>query len=195
MPANAATPVIIDFEDLAVGSAVSSLDNGNVVVSTLRQPLKFNTNTVPGVAMVFDSSNPSGGDTDLGSPNESFGGPGIGGAGEMGMPFENSQAHGNVLIISEDGNGNDPDDNRNGGFITLDFGSSPRYVDSFGLLVSAFSRLYLLANRVAFSRRTRRKALRFMCLPTIAIQRLSMARVDTMRTSLFMLVSPECIGW
>ena len=33
---------------------------------------------VPAPAMIFDSSNPTGDDDDLGTPNEDFGGPGVG---------------------------------------------------------------------------------------------------------------------
>jgi hypothetical protein len=75
--------------------------------------------------LIFDSScapgsipaDCSGNDDDLGSPNQDFGGPGIGDGGAAGSPFENFSALGNVLIIAEDlfdGNGDglvdDPDD-------------------------------------------------------------------------------------
>ncbi len=50
------------------------------------------------IAMIFDSSNPTGGDTDLYTPNL-----------------------GNLLIISEDGDTNDPDDERRGGLLTFAF--------------------------------------------------------------------------
>ena len=72
-------------------------------------------------AMIFDSSNPSGNDDDLGSPNETFGGPGKGDGGEQGQPGENYDTLGNVLIISEDGDQSDPDDNAGGGVITFTF--------------------------------------------------------------------------
>ena len=72
-------------------------------------------------AMIFDSSNPTGGDADLGSPNSDFFGPGIGVGGSSGMPGENSVPRGNVLIISEDGDQLDPDDNASGGFIYFEF--------------------------------------------------------------------------
>jgi hypothetical protein len=51
--------------------------------------------------VIFDSSNPTCGDTDLGSPNEDFDGPGIGAGGEAGQPGANSQALDKVLIINE----------------------------------------------------------------------------------------------
>ncbi len=72
---------------------------------------------VPNAAVVFDSSAPTGGDPDLGSPNETFGGPGIGLAGELGSPFQNAVALGKILVLAEnlvdannDGLVDDPDD-------------------------------------------------------------------------------------
>jgi len=57
--------------------------------------------------MIFDSSHPSGGDFDLGTPNEYYGGPGKGVAGGPG-PTQNDKALGNVVIVSEDGDSTDP---------------------------------------------------------------------------------------
>lgn len=72
-------------------------------------------------AWIFDSANPTGGDTDLGTPNAAFGGPGVGNGGASGAGINNT-ALGNVLIIQENNN-NTPDDNRSGGDIVLDFAS------------------------------------------------------------------------
>ncbi|MFQ5524817.1 MAG: SdrD B-like domain-containing protein [Thermoanaerobaculia bacterium] len=76
-----------------------------------------------GPAMIFDSRVPTGGDTDLGSPNETCAPPGlgVGTGGELGQPGENCVPQGNILIISEDGDASDPDDNLNGGTLTFDF--------------------------------------------------------------------------
>lgn len=55
-------------------------------------------------AIIFDSSCPggcSGGDDDLGTPNASFGGPGIGSGGAAGNGAENDTALGNLLIIHQ----------------------------------------------------------------------------------------------
>ena len=49
-------------------------------------------------AMIFDSNNPTE-DPDLGTPNSTFGGPGIGEGGEIGEIGENKIPLGNVLII------------------------------------------------------------------------------------------------
>ncbi len=83
--------------------------------------------------MIFDSSNPTGGDDDLGTPNETFGGPGIGSGGEAGQPGENAVALGNVLIISEDNDSSDPDDNSGGGTLSFTF-AYPVRVDQVGIL-------------------------------------------------------------
>ena len=80
--------------------------------------------------MIFDSSSPTGGDFDLGSPHQAFGGPGIGKFGKVG-PFKNTQAHGNVLTISEDGNSTEPDDS--GGTLEFQF-DPPVGIESVGLL-------------------------------------------------------------
>lgn len=80
-------------------------------------------------ALIFDSANPTGGDLDLGTPNEDFGGPGVGIGGELGSPFVNRRHQGGVLVVADDltdadGDGlvDDPGDFGDaGGSITLDF--------------------------------------------------------------------------
>ncbi len=91
----------IDFEGLPAGtlvSAVSAADGTGPVLVKGLNPKRFGTlNT----ALIFDSSNPTGGDFDLGSPHQDFGGPGIGAGGKAGGPFENKTALGKILIIAE----------------------------------------------------------------------------------------------
>ncbi len=95
---------IIDFESFNAGDIVSEIsitdpfENFGVNGITMAFP---NSNA----AMIFDSSNPTGGDFDLGTPNELYGGPGIGNGGAS-----NDTALGNVLILSEDLDASDPDD-------------------------------------------------------------------------------------
>lgn len=84
-------------------------------------------------AMIFDSSSPTGGDSDLGSPNKDFGGPGVGNGGRRGHAGENSSALGKILIISEDGDTSDPDDNANGGRLIFTF-DQPTRIDQVQLL-------------------------------------------------------------
>ena len=61
-------------------------------------------------AMIFDTNNPTGGDTDLRYSDK-----------------------GKVIIISEDNDSSDPDDNAHGGTITFDF-DNPSLVESIELL-------------------------------------------------------------
>jgi len=52
--------------------------------------------------LIFDSANPPGVDYDLGTPNEDFGGPGIGTGGESGAAHENTEAQGNIIVWAQD---------------------------------------------------------------------------------------------
>ena len=91
---------------------------------------------------IFDTADPGGekpsdcGDSDLGAPNKYCpgGGPGKGIGGEPGKPGENCEPLGNVLIVQEPGE-DCPDDNGDGGLITLDFpAEGGNYVYEIGLL-------------------------------------------------------------
>jgi Tol biopolymer transport system component len=84
-------------------------------------------------AMIFNSAKPTGYDWDLGSPNEDFGGPGRGTGGEEGQPGENRWPLGNVLIISEDGDQEDPDDHYAGGTFIFTF-ETPSMIHEVQLL-------------------------------------------------------------
>jgi len=90
----------LDFEagNLAPGTTVTEQFD-NLTISSDELPL-----------MIFDTSNPTGGDTDLAS-----------------------DTLGNVLILSEDGDSSDPDDSAAGGTIFFDW-DSPINVESVGLL-------------------------------------------------------------
>ena len=83
--------------------------------------------------MIFDSSHPTGGDEDLGTPNKDFGGPGVGNAGKRGKPMENSVSQRNVVIISEDEDSSDPDDHGKGGVLKFVF-TNPVDLKEVGLL-------------------------------------------------------------
>ncbi|WP_253155892.1 RHS repeat-associated core domain-containing protein [Stieleria tagensis] len=90
--------------------------------------MTVSTNDPNKPAMIFDSSAPTGGDSDLGTPNRRFDGPGLGNAGAT-----NTTAQGNILIISEDNDAADPDDNAAGGVLVFDF-EAPVMLDEIGLL-------------------------------------------------------------
>lgn len=53
-------------------------------------------------AVVFDSRYPTGGDPDLGTPNEDFGGPGVGESGGADGEYPNRRSLGNVMIVAKD---------------------------------------------------------------------------------------------
>ena len=131
----------IDFEGLSEGQIIVSISNGAgatglpagaVTVRGFNPAFGVNVNA----ALVFDSSCDPGGlptdcsgdDPDLGTPNEAFGGPGVGAGGGPG-PFQNDIGRGNVAIIAEDfDDGNtdglvdDPDDaDQRGQYIEFDF--------------------------------------------------------------------------
>jgi hypothetical protein len=75
---------------------------------------KLVNNVAGGMARIFDSSNPTGGDDDLGSPNETCqpsGGPGKGEGGEVGKNGENCAALNKLLFIQEDNLGISGDPN------------------------------------------------------------------------------------
>jgi hypothetical protein len=118
-----------DFEGLAAGTIVAGIrTNGETVASDPYMGFEFSVigNGSSNSLCVFDSSNPTGGDFDLGTPNQDFGGPGRGDGGRAGMPGANKTPQGKVLIIPEnmldvnqDGRVDTPDDNHFGGQITI----------------------------------------------------------------------------
>lgn len=109
--------VLIDFNGLEAGLIVESVSSGNGISGTAisGSVSVYGENVSNGAsdvnhAMIFDTDKPTGGDEDLVVPGED---------------------HQEVLIISEDLNGAEPDDNAPpGGVFTLDFsGFGPGYVD------------------------------------------------------------------
>lgn len=126
----ATCPFVIDFNTDGYGSALPAGTQLANQYSNLGFTISASNNRPghPDKAITFDSSNPTGGDTDLGTPNVAFGGPGIGAGGGLGQPGENNTALGNLVIVAEDdvdanndGLVDDPDDEAQGGTITIDF--------------------------------------------------------------------------
>ena len=114
----------IDFEGIAEGTIVTEVTSvgGEGPISVEGRNPDFGE---ADAAMIFDSAcdgGCSGQDPDLGTPNEDFGGPGIGDGGSAGMPNQNDTEQGNILIISEDLDSGDPDDvDVNGANVSFDF--------------------------------------------------------------------------
>ena len=108
-----------DVENLPKGTILSEVDI-DLGGGASAGPVSVH-GTLPGFpqnrAVIFDSSLRTGGDTDLGTPNQDFGGPGIGNGGGTGSQFPNDQEQLNILIVAEDlvdadndGLVDDPDD-------------------------------------------------------------------------------------
>ena len=121
-----------DFNGPDAGTVVSGNDTGgSIVPGTLFPGFTLsvqNDGNGPHTIIIFDSADPTGGDPDLGTPNQSCGGPGVGWGGQAGEPGENCVARGNLIIIAEDvvdsnGDGlvDDPDDEAGGGLVTFAF--------------------------------------------------------------------------
>lgn len=125
-------PRIIDFDTDGFGQALPAGTKISNQWSNLGISFSFINNTSrPDVGILFDGNNPTGGDLDLGTPNQAFGGPGVGTGGGAGRPGENRFALGNLAIIAEDtvdadNNGlvDDPDDEEKGGRIITNFASA-----------------------------------------------------------------------
>jgi len=107
----------IDFNTLATGENVTG-QYGDIGVHITAHA------TGKGVdqAMIFDTENPTGGDTDLATDNL-----------------------GNVLIISEDGDGSDPDDNASGGTFTFKFDDEVRVKSLTFIDIEESARLFFYA--------------------------------------------------
>jgi len=127
-----ADATILDFNSLSAGTVVAGpAPSGGTVPGDSFVEITLscvNNGFGPHSAIIFDSRAPTGGDPDLGTPNEDFGGPGIGSGGESGAAGENNRAYGNLLIVAEDlcdrdGDGlvDDPDDEAGGGVLKFDF--------------------------------------------------------------------------
>lgn len=131
----------IDFEGFSAGEFVRNVGHGTTVSisplpgSSVEDGGCFDVKDKDGnpLPMIFDSSNPTGNDDDLGSPNRDFGGPGRGNGGNRDALGENSAAFGNLLIISEDCSSEEPDDSQFGGIITFKF-KDYKSIKSIGLL-------------------------------------------------------------
>jgi len=125
-PANAGTAVVLDWENDGMGNPLAAGTPITNQYANLGINISTDNNNGPDFAAIFDSGNPTGGDHDLGTPNQNFGGPGIGNGGQMGQTGANTTALDNILIIQERYQmcGNvfcTPDDDANGGTISFDF--------------------------------------------------------------------------
>lgn len=128
-----ALATVQDFSSVPAGTIVAGDLPGGGTDPGLHFPdfslSVVNTGGGPNSLVVFDTANPTGNDPDLGSPNNTCGGPGVGTGGQVGMPGENCVPQGNILVVAEDivdtspadGLVDDPDDEAGGGIVTLTF--------------------------------------------------------------------------
>jgi hypothetical protein len=143
VPAAATT---VDFSGVTPGTVVAGeAPGGAFVVGNTHFPdfaiTATNNGSGPNSVLVFNSAAPTGGDPDLGAPNNLCGGPGIGAGGAPGMPGENCAAQGNLLIVAAnitdtapaDGLVDQPNDEPNGGVMVFNF-LSPVAIESAGFL-------------------------------------------------------------
>ncbi|HUP00379.1 MAG TPA: hypothetical protein VM737_02515 [Gemmatimonadota bacterium] len=134
-PILSGTEVILDFQDFGAGDTIT--ESHGVTVDLTRRG-----DTCADAVIAFDSANPPGvgdDDLDLGTPNEVFGGPGVGRGGERG-PFRNDRPLGILMIIQEDptlpdDNPDPVDDCDSGGTVVFDFGG----LSSTGVTVGVIS--------------------------------------------------------
>ena len=132
---------VIDFSNFVSGDVLSAIAPGANVTALKRLS---DGSLIPGEAMIFDSSNPTGGDYDLASPNAAFGGPGVGSAGTADSIFPNDSPQGMILMISADENSGNPNDNGFGGILTFTF-DPPLNISTIGLLDNEGKRLSTLS--------------------------------------------------
>ncbi|NNE42655.1 MAG: hypothetical protein HKN12_00475, partial [Gemmatimonadetes bacterium] len=117
--------------DLPQGGSTSGMYFPGITITAT------NTAGGPNSAVIFDTENPGGGDEDLGTPNSSCGGPGLGtggtctNCGVADPTGPNCVALGKALIIAENLNDanadnvvDDPDDERGGGTLVFEFASA-----------------------------------------------------------------------
>ncbi len=124
-PIECDSPVVLDFElnNLASGTQVTNQYEQQLGVVIEAESGRSNGHDV---ALLFNSASPTGGDNDLGTPNEQYGGPGKGNGQNAGAG--NDTSLGKILIIAEntkdennDGLIDNPDDEAKGGRITFTF--------------------------------------------------------------------------
>lgn len=115
------TEVIVDFQHFGAGDTITG-SQGVDISLTDQGP------TCAEAVIAFDSGVPHGDgddDLDLGTPNQVFGGPGVGRGGESG-PFRNDRSLGMLMVIQEnptlpDVNPDPVDDCDTGGTVVFDF--------------------------------------------------------------------------
>ena len=136
---DSACPLILDFDTDGGGNPIQAGQDVSEAYGSLwgiHIAVYDLGGTVPSTPIAFDSAAPTGGDDDLGTPNEAHGGPGIGSGGT----WTNLTPLQNLLINAEntrdsDGDGlvDDPDDENDGATFVITF-DEPHCVDGLTIL-------------------------------------------------------------
>ena len=100
-----ACPMVIDFDTDAYGNIIPP--GAEVSDAYAGWGVTIEQWSDPNMAFLedifaYDSANPGPGEEDLGTPNEDFGGPGIGAGGESGAPGQNDDELFNVVRVDDD---------------------------------------------------------------------------------------------
>lgn len=131
------TTCVADFDEFKAGDWVGETKCG--ISISARERISGETGGSFGPfgnqAMIFDTSNPTGKDFDLGTPSSRCvsGGPGRGSGGAKDLPGANCEPLGNALIIAERNQPSNPDDNWGGGVLAFDF-RQPVVLEEIGVL-------------------------------------------------------------
>lgn len=109
--ATAAQAAVFDFEEFAANTAINSITGSGFTASVTTNSNRSVANGGTNQAVVFDTDNPTGNDSDLAAPFDPTPG------------FTGQLSPGNILIIAgpENGNLGLPDDDAQGGTITFLF--------------------------------------------------------------------------
>lgn len=94
---------VLDFESLSAGDRIDEVSS-NLGYSGVTVYGAHDSCPLRNTAITYDSSCPggcTGGDDDLGTPNTTFGGPGVGVGGEDGSDYANNNALGNLMIVHQ----------------------------------------------------------------------------------------------
>ncbi len=129
-PGLAQCPMLLDFDFDPAGAPIATGQDISEAYAAWGVHVRvYDPNGVDeSLGIAFDTSDPTGGDFDLGTPNEDFGGPGIGDGGAAGAVGQNDTPQYNLLINAEntvdadnDGLVDEPDDNATGAWFDFTF--------------------------------------------------------------------------
>lgn len=125
-------PAYPDFDTLSRGTILANQFDGMRIYSLPKDGSDETAESYQSdhPVVIFDTSDPTGGDTDLGTPNQAFGGPGLIGHGgsqddpthpARSGPYVNDTPLGNIIVINTNSNNSTPNDFGGGGRLVFEF--------------------------------------------------------------------------